>query len=157
MLISRSAERLAAAAESIHRSGGSTVWAVADVRDDAAVRSALARCRDELGPIDIVLSGAAGNFVAPVAQVSSNGFRTVVDIDLLGTYTPRGSARPPATHPPRPRPAPLLPASATPPAALPRWSRTTPAGSAHAGTPTAARPPPAPRPASPPPPARPTP
>jgi hypothetical protein len=62
------------------------IYAAADVRDSAAVESALALCHDTFGPIDIVLSGAAGNFVAPVSQVSSNGFRTVVEIDLLGTY-----------------------------------------------------------------------
>ncbi|MGT2430506.1 SDR family NAD(P)-dependent oxidoreductase [Cupriavidus basilensis] len=45
-----------------------------------------ARTRDELGPIDIVISGAAGNFVAPALGMSANGFKTVVDIDLIGTF-----------------------------------------------------------------------
>jgi len=39
-----------------------------------------------LGPLDIVVSGAAGNFLAPAAGLSANGFRTVVDIDLNGTF-----------------------------------------------------------------------
>lgn len=86
MLISRSEERLAAAAEAIRAAGGDVGWAVADVRDHEAVRSALVRCHDRFGPIDIVLSGAAGNFLAPVSGLSSNGFRTVIDIDLIGTY-----------------------------------------------------------------------
>jgi NAD(P)-dependent dehydrogenase (short-subunit alcohol dehydrogenase family) len=58
----------------------------ADVRDYAAVEAALKRTHDELGPIDIVLSGAAGNFVAPALGMSANGFKTVVDIDLIGTF-----------------------------------------------------------------------
>jgi NAD(P)-dependent dehydrogenase (short-subunit alcohol dehydrogenase family) len=86
MLISRTEERLVAAAEGIRAAGGDADWAVADVRDPAAVQAALAQCHEKLGPIDIVLSGAAGNFLAPVTGLSSNGFRTVVDIDLNGTY-----------------------------------------------------------------------
>jgi NAD(P)-dependent dehydrogenase (short-subunit alcohol dehydrogenase family) len=86
MLISRSAERLVAAAETVSHAGGTVIYEAADVRDNVAVQSALSKCHETFGPIDIVLSGAAGNFVAPVSQVSSNGFRTVVDIDLFGTY-----------------------------------------------------------------------
>src|SRR3546814_20174946 len=36
--------------------------------------------------MDIVISGAAGNFLAPVLGMSANAFRTVVDIDLNGTF-----------------------------------------------------------------------
>jgi NAD(P)-dependent dehydrogenase (short-subunit alcohol dehydrogenase family) len=86
MLVSRNEERLVLAAKSIVDAGGSATWAVADVRDELAVQAALARCHEELGLIDVVLSGAAGNFLAPVAQLSSKGFRTVVDIDLVGTF-----------------------------------------------------------------------
>lgn len=31
-------------------------------------------------------AGAAGNFVAPIAGLSSNAFKAVMDIDVLGTY-----------------------------------------------------------------------
>lgn len=36
--------------------------------------------------IDIVISGAAGNFLAPAAEMTSNAFRTVIEIDLIGTF-----------------------------------------------------------------------
>ena len=85
-LVSRDPERIAAAAASIVDAGGSAIGMAADVRDYAAVEAALARTRDELGPIDIVISGAAGNFVAPALGMSANGFKTVVDIDLIGTF-----------------------------------------------------------------------
>jgi NAD(P)-dependent dehydrogenase (short-subunit alcohol dehydrogenase family) len=42
--------------------------------------------RNEFGPMDIVISGAAGNFLAPALGMSANAFKTVVDIDLLGTF-----------------------------------------------------------------------
>ncbi|WP_374578369.1 SDR family oxidoreductase [Phenylobacterium sp.] len=84
-IISRSAEKIEAAAKEV-AAFGPCIGMAADVRDYAAVEAALKRTHDELGPIDIVLSGAAGNFVAPALGMSANGFKTVVDIDLIGTF-----------------------------------------------------------------------
>jgi NAD(P)-dependent dehydrogenase (short-subunit alcohol dehydrogenase family) len=58
----------------------------ADVRDFAATRTAMERVRSELGAMDIVVSGAAGNFLAPALGMSANAFKAVVDIDLIGTF-----------------------------------------------------------------------
>jgi NAD(P)-dependent dehydrogenase (short-subunit alcohol dehydrogenase family) len=85
-LISRSAEKIAAAAKTIADEGFEAVGLAADVRDYAAVEAALAEAVQRLGKIDVVLSGAAGNFVAPALGMSANGFKTVVDIDLIGTF-----------------------------------------------------------------------
>lgn len=57
-----------------------------DVRVYASVEEALQTAVDAFGKLDIVISGAAGNFVAPALGISANGFRTVVDIDLNGTF-----------------------------------------------------------------------
>jgi NAD(P)-dependent dehydrogenase (short-subunit alcohol dehydrogenase family) len=59
---------------------------VGDVRDPVAVADAFREAAAAHGPIDVVVSGAAGNFVAPAAEMSANGFKAVVDIDLLGTF-----------------------------------------------------------------------
>jgi NAD(P)-dependent dehydrogenase (short-subunit alcohol dehydrogenase family) len=56
------------------------------VRDYDAIEAALAAAREAFGPIDVLVSGAAGNFVAPALGMSSKGFRTVVDIDLVGSF-----------------------------------------------------------------------
>ena len=85
-LISRSADKIAAAAKSITDDGGEALGLAADVRDYAAVEAALRETAERFGKIDIVLSGAAGNFVAPALGMSANGFKTVVDIDLIGTF-----------------------------------------------------------------------
>lgn len=85
-LISRNQERVTAAASSIVDEGGVAIGIEADVRDYDAVDAALARVRNDYGEIDVVISGAAGNFLAPVLGMSSNAFKTVVDIDLLGTF-----------------------------------------------------------------------
>ena len=45
-----------------------------------------ARTKEELGPIDVLVAGAAGNFLCPAEQLSANGFKTVIDIDLLGSF-----------------------------------------------------------------------
>jgi NAD(P)-dependent dehydrogenase (short-subunit alcohol dehydrogenase family) len=58
----------------------------ADVRDYGAIRGALEHAAGELGKFDIVISGAAGNFLSPALGMSANAFRTVVDIDLNGTF-----------------------------------------------------------------------
>lgn len=85
-LISRSPEKIEAAAQGMRDKGHDAIGMAADVRDYAAVEAAIAATAENWGPIDIVLSGAAGNFISPAANMSANGFKTVVDIDLLGTF-----------------------------------------------------------------------
>jgi NAD(P)-dependent dehydrogenase (short-subunit alcohol dehydrogenase family) len=57
-----------------------------DVRDAEAVSDGIAAFAAEAGPIDVLVSGAAGNFPALAKDISPNGFKAVVDIDLLGTF-----------------------------------------------------------------------
>ena len=66
--------------------GHGAIGLSADVRDYGAIRGAMEHVRNEFGLIDIVVSGAAGNFLAPALGMSANAFKTVVDIDLLGTF-----------------------------------------------------------------------
>jgi NAD(P)-dependent dehydrogenase (short-subunit alcohol dehydrogenase family) len=86
MLAGRRQEVLDAAVKGIADAGGVAASAAVDVRDYAATEAALKRAHDEFGPVDIVLAAAAGNFPAPVLGMSANGFKSVIDIDLLGTF-----------------------------------------------------------------------
>ena len=86
MLVGRKQEKLDAAAATIQASGGTAATAPVDVRDYPAVEAALQKTRDQFGEIDILVCGAAGNFPAPVLGMSANGFKAVIDIDLLGTF-----------------------------------------------------------------------
>lgn len=79
----RNPEKAQAAAASI---GRGALGFSCDVRDYAATRAVMEQIHAAWGPLDIVVSGAAGNFLAPAATLSANGFRTVVDIDLNGTF-----------------------------------------------------------------------
>jgi NAD(P)-dependent dehydrogenase (short-subunit alcohol dehydrogenase family) len=85
-IISRKPENIEAAVAELKAAGHDAMGTAADVRDYDAVEAALREVRDAWGEIDIVISGAAGNFLAPAAAMSSNAFKTVVDIDLIGTF-----------------------------------------------------------------------
>jgi NAD(P)-dependent dehydrogenase (short-subunit alcohol dehydrogenase family) len=80
---SRSRDKVDAAVAGI---GGGALGYAFDVRDHAAVTAALAAFAEAAGPIDVLVSGAAGNFPALARDLSPNGFKAVVDIDLLGTF-----------------------------------------------------------------------
>lgn len=60
--------------------------ATGDVRKPDDLKAAVKQCIDKYGRLDFVICGAAGNFLAPISGLSENAFRTVVEIDLLGTY-----------------------------------------------------------------------
>ena len=57
-----------------------------DVRNFEGVEEAIRATTARFGKIDIVVNGAAGNFLSPAETLSPNGFGTVVDIDLKGTF-----------------------------------------------------------------------
>ncbi|MES2354999.1 MAG: SDR family oxidoreductase [Pseudomonadota bacterium] len=82
----RTLEKLENAAAELRALGANVCPVVADVRDITALEAAFAKSKQELGPMDVLVSGAAGNFLAPAEKLSANGFKTVVDIDLNGSF-----------------------------------------------------------------------
>jgi NAD(P)-dependent dehydrogenase (short-subunit alcohol dehydrogenase family) len=85
-LIGRTLEKLENAAAEIRAVGGTATAHQADVRDYDALAAAIASARNQNGMIDVLVCGAAGNFPAAALGMSANGFKAVVDIDLLGTF-----------------------------------------------------------------------
>jgi len=85
-ITSRKEENLAAMKEAVEEFGGECFTVAADVRDYSAVENAIAKTVEHYGRIDIVVNGAAGNFLCAAEQLSANGFGTVVDIDTKGTF-----------------------------------------------------------------------
>lgn len=86
-IVSRKQEVLEATAAELGRAAGRPVLAVAaDVRDPDAIARAVRATVERFGKLDTLVNGAAGNFLAPAAALSPNGFRTVIDIDLNGTF-----------------------------------------------------------------------
>lgn len=83
---SRSQEKVDDTVAALKSAGAEQAMGVAfDVRDPAAVEAGLTDMHSAFGDIDILVSGAAGNFPAFAAEMSVNAFKTVVDIDLMGT------------------------------------------------------------------------
>ena len=85
-LVSRRMEHLEPAAEAIRAAGGEALAIAADVRNMPEVEAAVAATLERFGQLDIVVNGAAGNFLCAAEELSPNGFGTVVDIDLKGTF-----------------------------------------------------------------------
>jgi NAD(P)-dependent dehydrogenase (short-subunit alcohol dehydrogenase family) len=82
----RTREKLDRAAEELRALGAKVVAEVADVRDYAAVEQAMEKTRSELGELHVLVCGAAGNFPVRAEKLSPNGFKTVMDIDVLGSF-----------------------------------------------------------------------
>ena len=82
----RRQEKLNEAAAEL-RSFGVDVYAqTCDVREYPALKGVIEGCHQELGPIDVLVCAAAGNFPCPAEVLSPNGFKSVVDIDLRGSF-----------------------------------------------------------------------
>jgi NAD(P)-dependent dehydrogenase (short-subunit alcohol dehydrogenase family) len=83
----RDAEKATRAAGEINAvQRGRAIGMSADVRDPDKVSAVIEETVRAFGTLDIAIAGAAGNFRAPAIDISPKGFKTVVDIDLLGTY-----------------------------------------------------------------------
>jgi len=85
-ITSRKIENLEPMRAVIEQNGGECFAVPCDVRNYEAVEQAIAETVKRFGKIDIVVNGAAGNFLCAAEQLSSNGFGTVVDIDAKGTF-----------------------------------------------------------------------
>ncbi|KAF8898021.1 2,4-dienoyl-CoA reductase [Gymnopilus junonius] len=86
-IVGRKLDRLTQAAKELSQATGQEcIPAQADVRQPSALREAVAKTIEKFGRIDYVICGAAGNFLAPISGLSENAFKTVLEIDTIGTY-----------------------------------------------------------------------
>lgn len=86
VMVGRRQEKLDATRQLIEQAGGRALGIACDVRDYDGMSRAAAEGAEAFGPYSLVVAGAAGNFLAPAAQLSANGFSSVVDIDLKGSF-----------------------------------------------------------------------
>lgn len=83
----RTEAKLAKAADAIRSAGAEDVlYAKADVRNPEECEAAVNMAGDKWGKVDVFVNNAAGNFMSLAEDVSPNAFKTVVDIDLRGTF-----------------------------------------------------------------------
>ena len=85
-ILSRQPDHLDAGLAAMRAVGAEAIAVACDVRDPEAIEHAFDEIETTLGPVDVLINNAAGNFPAPAEEMSPNGFRTVVDIVLNGTY-----------------------------------------------------------------------
>src|SRR6266699_675544 len=93
-ITSRTMEHLEPTAVELRALGVRAVAKTADVRDPSAVGDVVSATLAELGRLDILVNGAAGNFICLAENLSPNGFGAVVDIDLKGTFNVSRAALP---------------------------------------------------------------
>jgi NAD(P)-dependent dehydrogenase (short-subunit alcohol dehydrogenase family) len=93
-LVSRKLDRLQDAAQVLRLGGAEVLTVAADVREPEAVQAAVQAAVDGFGGLDIMIANAAGNFVVPFTDMSFNAWRTVIDIDLHGTFHCAKAAHP---------------------------------------------------------------
>jgi peroxisomal 2,4-dienoyl-CoA reductase len=86
VVASRKRERVDAAAAEIRAAGGRASGVAVDVRDPERVQHMVAEVRDAHGRIDLLVNNAAGNFYAPSETLSPNAWKSVIEIDLYGTF-----------------------------------------------------------------------
>ncbi len=86
VLASRKLERVEAAAAEIRATGGKATGVAVDVREPELVQRVVAGVRETLGRIDLLVNNAAGNFYAPSESMSANAWKSVIEIDLNGTF-----------------------------------------------------------------------
>ncbi|MFB6312217.1 MAG: SDR family NAD(P)-dependent oxidoreductase [Salinirussus sp.] len=84
-ICSRAQERVDPVAESIEADGGTALAVECDVRDVDAVQNLVDETVETFGGLDLMVTNAGADFVAPFAEISENGWKTIVDINLHGT------------------------------------------------------------------------
>jgi peroxisomal 2,4-dienoyl-CoA reductase len=86
VLASRKPEHLDKACATLIAAGGSASAIQLDVRDPERVKAAIDETAQKHGRIDLLVNNAAGNFYAPSATLSPNAWKSVIEIDLYGTF-----------------------------------------------------------------------
>lgn len=83
---SRSQDKVDDTVASLKALGAEAMGFSTDVRSPETVAAGLASVHQAFGDFDVLVSGAAGNFPATAKGMSTNAFKAVVEIDLLGTF-----------------------------------------------------------------------
>ncbi|HSA59573.1 MAG TPA: SDR family oxidoreductase [bacterium] len=86
ILTGRRQEVLETAAKEIEARGAKVFFKTSDVRKYDEVEAVFDAAEKALGPLNILVNNAAGNFISPTELLSPNAFNSVVGIVLNGTF-----------------------------------------------------------------------
>jgi len=82
----RTQEKLDRVAQEIREDGGLCETIAFDIRDEEAVKTAVAAMVQQVGPIAGLVNNAGGQFPAPLQAISKRGFEAVVSNNLTGGF-----------------------------------------------------------------------
>lgn len=86
VIASRDEQRLQAAGERLRDEGSSVSWRTLDVRDPERVHAVVAEIVADRGRIDVAFNNAGGQFALAEEDLTANGWRSVIDVNLNGTF-----------------------------------------------------------------------
>lgn len=86
VIASRDHEHLLPTATEVEALGVRCLAVPTNIRDVTSVEALRDRTFDELGRVDFLVNNAGGQFPALPSEVSDNGWRAVVDLNLNGTW-----------------------------------------------------------------------
>lgn len=86
VIASRNEEHLTATADEVRALGGRCLAVPTNIRDTDQVDHLHDRVMAEMGRVDFLINNAGGQFPSLPSQISDNGWRSVVDLNLNGTW-----------------------------------------------------------------------
>jgi citronellol/citronellal dehydrogenase len=86
VLAARREEQLEATAREIAEAGGRADWHGVNIRDESSVDALVSEVTARHGRVDLLVNNAGGQFPSPAEGISPNGWRTVIDLNLTGTF-----------------------------------------------------------------------
>lgn len=86
VICARNEERMQEVKNEFETFPGQVLTIVLDVREEEKVNEMVKTVHETFGSIDYLVNNAAGNFVVPAEKLSNNGWRSVIDIVLNGTW-----------------------------------------------------------------------
>lgn len=85
-ILGRRAEPLEAVGKEITALGRRALTLPCDIRQPEQVAASVGRIQAEFGGIDVLVNNAGGQFVSPTASMSLNGWNSVINTNLNGTF-----------------------------------------------------------------------
>ncbi|MBT7335028.1 MAG: SDR family oxidoreductase [Gammaproteobacteria bacterium] len=86
VIASRQVEALASTAAEIEALGRRCLVVPTNIRDTESVDNLVEQAIEQMGQIDFLINNAGGQFPANPLDISDNGWRAVVDLNLNGTW-----------------------------------------------------------------------
>jgi len=86
VIASRKEEKLQEAVAELNPSGNYVKYKVCNIREENDVKNLVSSTLEDLGRIDFLVNNGGGQFLSSVENMSTKGFKAVVDTNLIGTF-----------------------------------------------------------------------